>query len=144
MIKRYLGSEEERERVKDLLLKETEGWRKERLIVLKMGFSRFNTLEKIADATGRSVPTLQRWFSRYRKEGLDGLLTRGFKGRTHTYCDEEIQAYLLKGLECGRWNTVVQAQKELEARFDRKFKYHNVWYWIKKMRRGASDSLPRA
>lgn len=131
-MKRYLGSDEERERVKSLLLKEKEGWRKERLIALKMGLSSFNTLEQISEATGRSVPTIQRWLSRYRKEGLEALLRRDYKGRTHSYCDDEIQAYLLKGLQCARWNTVVQAQQELEVHFDRKFQYHNVWYWIKK------------
>ena len=131
-MRRYLGTDKEREQVKSLLLKEQEGWRKERLVALKMGMSACNSLKHISDATGRSVATIQRWFCCYRKEGLEGLLKRGFKGRTHTYCNEDIRAYLLKGLECGRWNTVVQAQRELEAHFHRTFTYHNVWNWIKK------------
>ena len=72
------------------------------------------------------------------------MLKRRFKGRTHTYSNEEITDYIADALESGRWNTVVQAQQELENHFDRKLHYHNVWYWVKKMRRGASGSSPRA
>lgn len=131
-MKRYLVDDKERERVKVLLLKETEGWRKERLIALKMGMSSFNSLDMIADVTGRSISTIQRWFKLYRREGLEALLERKYTGRTHTYCNEEIEAYLQNGLECARWNTVVQAKEDLETHFKRKFSYHNVWYWVKK------------
>lgn len=131
-MKRYLGTDEDREHVKKLLVSEGSGWRKERLIALNMGFSPDHSLGQIAEIIGRSIPTIQRWFDLYRQEGLSGVLQRHFKGRTHTYSNEEIMDYLARGLKANRWNTVVQAQQELEKHFDRKLQYHNVWYWIKK------------
>ncbi len=114
------------------LVSERSGWRKERLIALKMGFCPDNSLGQIAEVTGRSIPTIQRWFDQYRQEGLGAVLKRRFKGRTHTYSNEEIMEYIADALESGRWNTVVQAQQELENHFERKLHYHNVWYWVKK------------
>ena len=65
-----MGTDEDRQRVQQLLTEEKEGWRKERLIALKMGFGTENTLDEISEVTGRSVPTIQRWFSFYRQGGI--------------------------------------------------------------------------
>ncbi len=131
-MKRHMGTQEDIERVKGLLVKERSGWRKERLIALKMGFSPEDTLGDISEVTGRSIPTIQRWFDQYRREGLSSVLTRNFKGRTHGYGHEEVEAFLKKGLENARWNTAVQAQQDLEVHFKRSFSYSTVWYWLKK------------
>ena len=58
--------------------------------------------------------------------------------------NSKIEAYLLKGLENARWNTAEQARAELSLHFKRSFSYHQVWHWLKKMRRGISSPLPRA
>jgi len=39
------------------------------LIALKMGFCPDNSLGQIAEVTGRSIPTIQRWFDQYRQGG---------------------------------------------------------------------------
>ena len=46
-MRRYMGTDEDRERVKTLLNKEAVGWRKERLVALKMGFQPHHTIDEI-------------------------------------------------------------------------------------------------
>ena len=90
------------------------------------------SLDEISNTVGRGTATVQRWFSIYRKSSLDGLLKRGYgQGRPSTL-DEQIEGFLVEGLEQGKWNTAVQAQDALQKKFKRKFKYKTVWFWLKK------------
>lgn len=127
-----MGTQEDRARVKQLLKKRLEDWQRERLIALKMGFESQNSLNRISEVINRNPMTIQRWFARYRKEGLDGLLKRNFVGNNRKLCDDEIQAYILKALKDARWNTAVQAQEDLQKHFCRSFNYKSVWVWLKK------------
>lgn len=63
---------------------------------------------------------------------MPAALTCKFKGRSHSYGYEEVEAFLKKGLENAHWNTAVQAQQDLEVHFERSFSYSTVWYWLKK------------
>jgi transposase len=129
---RKLGSTEERQTIGERLKSEPEGWKKERLIAVKMGMDPNRTLEEISRTVNRGAATVQRWFAIYKQSGLKGLLKRGYgKGRPSTM-DESIQEFLSEGLKEGRWNTAKQTQDELEKQFKRKFKYKTVWYWLKK------------
>lgn len=127
-----MGTDEDRRRIVKLLRNEAVGWRKERLIALKMGFCAEHTVAEISAVVGRSVPTVQRWFDRYRRDGLEALLKRGHKGGVPTRRSAQIEAFLAQGLEVGRWNTAVQAQQDLERHVGRSFRYQTVWYWLKK------------
>lgn len=133
MRKRHLGTPEDRHHVRKLLKGADEGWRKERLIALKLGFSSENTLEDIAEVVCRDRATVQRWFRQFKQGGFNAVLKRNYtdQGRP-SGCTEEIEAYLLNGLEATRWNTVHQAQEDLERHFDQSFKYQAVWRWLKK------------
>lgn len=131
-MKRNMGTDTDRHRVKELLKKESQAWRKTRLLALKLGFSADNNIEHIADVLDCNRATVQRWFSQYRKDGLDALLTRQHKGRTSSKYDSDVRAFLNQGLEAGRWASAVQAQQDLEKHFKRKFNYKSVWYWLKK------------
>ena len=140
-----MGTDEDRERIKTLLNKESVGWRKERLVALKMGFQPHHTIDDIGAVVGRGKATIQRWFDKYRAEGLGAVLTRAYyKCGIKSGCDEEVEAFLLEGLKAARWNTAVQAGQELERHFGRSFAYKTVWRWLKKMRRGATSPSPRA
>jgi len=132
-MKRNLCNMKDGKRVNSLLRAEKEGWRKERLIALRMGFSSSNTLETISGILGRDKATIQRWFTLYRRSGLEGLLNRTHKGRPYKHYTESIQQYLKKGLEQGKWNTAVQAQQDLKEHFKGTFKYTTVWCWLKKL-----------
>ena len=59
-----MGTEEDRSEIAGRLRTEKQGWRRERLIALKMGFCPGNSVEA-------SAPTVQRWFAAYRKGGLE-------------------------------------------------------------------------
>lgn len=61
-MRRHMGTEEDRSRVRELLKSEKLGWNRDRLIALKMRFSPENSLEAIAETVGSSVSTVQRWF----------------------------------------------------------------------------------
>ena len=61
MAKRKLGTQADRDRVRLLLKKEQDGWRKDRLIALKLGFDPARRLDEIADTVGRDRSTYCRW-----------------------------------------------------------------------------------
>ena len=131
-MRRYMGTDEDRERIKKLLNKEAVGWRKERLVALKMGFQPHHSIDEIGAIVGRGKATIQRWFDKYRAAGLGAVLTRAYKGGIKSRCDKEVEAFLLNGLKVARWNTAVQAGQELERHFGRSFAYKTVWRWLKK------------
>ena len=133
MRRRNLGTPEDRHRVRSLLKDANEGWRKERLVALKLGFSAENTVDEIAEIVCRNRATIQRWFKQFRQGGFNAVLKRDYaeQGRP-SGCTEEIEAYLLDGLDATRWNTVHQAKEDLDRHFDQSFKYQAVWRWLKK------------
>jgi len=104
-----------REAINALLKKEQSGWLTTRLIALKMGLHSGNTLAHIAETVNVDVATLKRWFRACRQRGLEAVIHRGASTGRPNNCDEQVQAYLKKGLENARWNTAVQAQEGLEA-----------------------------
>lgn len=128
---RYMGTEEDRVKIKKRLKKRCEGWEQERLIALKMGFEPQNSLDAIGEVVGRHRITIQRWFDCYRKEGLQAVLRRKFSGGAKSRCHGEVREYLNTGLEAGCWNSAVQAQQALQERFGRSYAYLTVWRWLK-------------
>lgn len=127
-----MGTDSDRRRVQALLKTETEGWRMQRLIALKLGFDSGKSDAEIVEAVGRSKATLHRWFAHYREGGVDAVLQREYQGGQSKQRDDEVEAFLEQGLKAARWNTAVQAQRDLEAHFDRRFYYKTVWRWLKK------------
>ncbi|MET3870357.1 IS630 family transposase [Puniceicoccus vermicola] len=132
MRRRNLGDEADRQRIKVLLKGKNSGWRQARLIALQMGFNPENESSEIAEIVGVSKPTVNRWFKQYKEEGLDKVLTRGYGIGRPSGLDEEIEEYISKALDSGRWNTAKQAQEELQKHFGKAFGYQTVWTWLKK------------
>jgi len=128
-----MGEQADRRKINALLKGDNPGWKQTRLTVLKMALNPENTSKFIAESTGVGVASVNRWVSAYRRGGLDGALSRGTDNNHRPRTgDEEIIAYLEQGLENQRWNTLVEATRELEKHFRRKFKYKTVWVWAKK------------
>lgn len=132
MRRRRLGEPADRQKVKALLKKKNPGWMQTRLSALKMGFNPENSNEFIAEGLGVSESSVKRWFAAYREGGLDSVLSRDYGIGRPSNLDEQIESYLLKGLENARWNTAEQARQELEEHFEQRFKYKTVWRWLKK------------
>ena len=144
MRRRRLGEPADRQKVKALLKENNPGWKQTRLAALKMGFNSENTNAFIAESLGVSEPSVKRWFAAFRQGGLEAVLERKTSTGRPSDLNEEIELYLMKGLENARWNTAGQARDELEKHFEQRFKYKTVWVWLKKMRGGATSSPPRA
>ena len=128
---RYIGTNEDRKHIKRLLNKETVGWRKERLVALNMGFKPDHSISQIGGVLGRGPATIQRWFDKYRAQGIEGVLNRAYKRKIKNGCNGQVEAFLMAGLKKKRWNTVVQATAELEEYMGRSFAYKTVWRWLK-------------
>ena len=140
---RYIGTKEDRAKIKELLTKRCKVWEHERLMALKMGFEKHNSLKKIAETVGRHPITIHRWFNCYRKAGLKGLLKRKFAGGYYkNRCCGKVKAYLSAGLKAKRWKSAVQAQQALQQYFGRKFNYITVWRWLKNCDGGVSVRRP--
>ena len=92
-----------------------------RLSAMKMGFNAKKSNAFIAESLGVSERTVARWFTSFRKGGLDAILERGYGIGRPSDMDEEVEAYLLNGLE--------HAREELSQHFERNFKYATVWYF---------------
>lgn len=132
MKRKPLGEEADRQQIKTLLKEDNPGWKQTRLTALMMGFSSSNSLKFIAESIGVSEPTVKRWFAAFRQGGIQAALHRGYGiGRPSTL-DDELKAYLYKGLQNSRWNTAEQARQELQKRFNRTLTYATVWNWLKK------------
>ena len=132
MRRRRLGEPADRQKVKVLLKENNPGWKQTRLTALKMGFNSQNSNAFIAESLGVSEPSVKRWFATFRKAGIEAVLERKYSSGRPSDLNEEIESYLLKGLEKGRWNTAGQARGELEKHFEQRFKYKTVWVWLKK------------
>ncbi|MGB0414625.1 MAG: helix-turn-helix domain-containing protein, partial [Coraliomargarita sp.] len=78
MRRRTLGEPADRQQVKALLKKNNPGWMQTRLSALKMGFSAENSNAFIAESLGVSERSVARWFTSFRKGGLDAVLERGY------------------------------------------------------------------
>jgi transposase len=132
MRRRRLGEPADRQKVKALLKENNPGWKQTRLTALKMGFNSENSNAFIAESLGVSEASVKRWFAAFRAGGIEAALDRKYGIGRPTGLNEEIEAYLITGLENARWNTAAQARDELEKHFKRRFKYHRVWHWLKK------------
>ena len=60
-----------------LMKKEKSGWKRERLLAVKLGLEGEWNLEEIARAVGRTRTQVQIWFDPFRAGGLAALLHRG-------------------------------------------------------------------
>jgi transposase len=89
--------------VLDRLKKEPPGWKRERLLAVKLGLEGEQSLDEIAIAVGHARSTIQKWFDLYRKSGIEGLLSlhRG-KGPQSRLSQEAADA-LQAGLKAGKW-----------------------------------------
>ena len=132
MRRRRLGEPADRQKVKVLLKENNPGWKQTRLVALKMGFNGENSNAFIAESLGVSEPSVKRWFARFREGGIEAVLERKCSPGRPSNLNEEVEAYLMKGLEKARWNTAGQARDELEKHFEQRFKYKTVWVWLKK------------
>ena len=128
--------------VLERLKREPAGWRRERLLAVKLGLEGQLTLEEIAAHLGRARSCVQRWLERFRQDGLEGLLHRpaGGKGPASQLPPELAQA-LNQKLEAGNFRRAADAQRWLLEEGGLSVKLATVYKYLKKA--GARLKVPR-
>lgn len=124
--------------------KEPDGWRKNRLLAVKLAAKGEFTSDEIADLCGVSRTHIYKWFRIAREGGLDALLEREKPGPKEGSCRgiaAEVLDELEKKLKANDFVTVVHAQRWLEQKDGVKRPYNTVWVWLKKF--GGVLLVPR-
>ena len=126
--------------------REPDGWRKTRLLAVKLAARGESTSAQIADLCGIARGHLFVWLSIVRERGLDGLLERGKPGPREGTC-RGVKAKVieqLKGkLEAHEFANAQQARRWLQKAHGIERPYASVWNWLKKERRSAEGAAPQ-
>lgn len=113
--RRPLDVKGESEKVHALLKKEPAGWKRERLLAVKLGLEGNLSLDEIGKHVGRVRSAIQRWFDAYREGGVEGLLTRKkATGGREGQITEQIEEQIREKLRLGEWRTGKEAEKWLK------------------------------
>ena len=114
------------------LKKEPPGWRRERLLAIKLGLEGEQTLAQIASGVGHARSTVQEWFDLYRAGGIDALLSlhRG-KGPASRLLPAAAAA-VRAGLEAGRWRTAAQVRGFLAQEHGLEASRSSTYYYLGK------------
>lgn len=125
-----------------LLKEERPGWRRERLLAVKMGLDGDKTLREIASAIDRGFTTVREWLDAFREGGVELLLTKDKpKGGCAPFLSGAVLSELEKGLEEGRWRTAPQIQRWLVEEHKIEMACSSVYNYLGKL--GARLRVPR-
>ncbi|MBB5036438.1 IS630 family transposase [Prosthecobacter dejongeii] len=114
--------------------REKVGWRRERLLAVKLGLEGKLSSKAIAAQLGHSQTTITSWFNLYRKKGIEGLLEQKQRGQGFApELDESQMQELAVELEKGRWRTAKEAYAWLKERFNVKFGLPQTYRYLKKL-----------
>jgi transposase len=117
--------------------KEPDGWRKNRLLAIKLAARGESTSAEIADLCGVARGHLFKWIKAVREGGLEALLAREKPGPKEGSCrgiTPEVLAELEAKLRANEFVTAVHAQRWLEQAHGIKRPYNTVWLWLKKLK----------
>lgn len=121
--------------------KEKPGWRKERLLSIKLGLEGKHTNKQIASIVGCHADTINNWFKLFRLGGIAKLLIKDKGiGRAPALTVEEMKLFKAE-LEKNQWRTGAQAYKWLQETFKVTFHPNNVYKYLKKL--NARMKVPR-
>jgi transposase len=123
---------------------EPDGWRKRRLLAVKLAAHGEHTSAEIADICGIARGHLFVWLKIVREKGLDALLERGKPGPREGVCRgvaPEVLASLKARLEEGEFPSAQAARRWLKEEHGVERPYLSVWRWLKKS--GGVLRVPR-
>lgn len=124
-----------------LLKTEPAGWRRERLLAVKLGMENELNTEEISQALGRSQTTIYNWFAAFREGGLKKLLIKDSgKGFAGALTDKQMKD-LKKQLVEGKFRTGPQAYAWLQQKYGVTFHPINIYKYLKKL--GGRLKVPR-
>jgi transposase len=124
------------------LKREPAGWRRERLLAVKLGLEDQLDLEEIAAYLGRARSCIQGWLDRFRRGGLDALLAPPRRGQgPASPLSAELAQTLGRKLAAGAFRRAADAQRWLLEEGGLSVKLTTVYKYLKKA--GARLKVPR-
>ena len=124
--------------------KEPPGWRKDRLLVIKLASRGELTSGKIADLAGICVSQVFTLVRSVREQGLESIWEKSGGGRPEGWrkgIPEEVSAEFERKLEANEFTTLTAAQRWLKEEHGLDLHYNRIWYWAKKL--GGVLLVPR-
>ena len=143
-IKLKLGRPEVAARIDALHAREPDGWRKTRLLAVKLAARGEWTSAQIAEVCGIARGHLFVWLKIVRERGLDALLERRKPGPKEGVCrgvKPKVIAALQAKLAANEFTTAEQARRWLKKHHQVERPYLSVWRWLKKF--GGVLRVPR-
>jgi transposase len=123
---------------------EADGWRKRRLLAVKLAAKGEYTSEEVAELRGVSRAHLFVWLRRVREEGLEALLVRdkpGPREGTRRGVKPEVIRELGERLAAQKFASAEAARRWLKEKHGIERPYVTVWSWLKKS--GGVLRVPR-
>jgi transposase len=115
------------------LKSEPAGWRRERLLAVKLGLEGQLDLEEIAAHLGRARSCIQGWLDRFRCGGLDALLQPPKRGQgPASQLSPELAQALRQKLAAGEFRRAADAQRWLLEEGGLPVKLTTVYKYLKK------------
>ena len=124
--------------------RERTGWRRTRLLAVKLVARGEATSAEIADLCGVSRGRLFVWLNMLREKGLEALLERGQPGPKEGTCrgvPAKVLDQLRVKLEANEFANAEQARRWLKKAHGIERPYASVWNWLKKF--GGVLRVPR-
>jgi transposase len=121
-----------------------DGWRKTRLLAVKLAARGESTSAQIADLCGIARGHLFVWLKIVRERGLDALLERGKPGPQEGTCrgvEAKVIEQLKAKLQAHEFANAQQARRWLQKAHGIDRPYASVWNWLKKF--GGVLRVPR-
>lgn len=131
-------------RIDELHAREPEGWRKTRLLAVKLAARGESTAAQVADLCGIARGHVFVWLSIVRAHGLEALLERGKPGPKEGTCrglKTKVLEQLKGKLEAHEFANAEQARRWLKKAHGIERPYASVWNWLKKF--GGVLRVPR-
>lgn len=143
-IKLKLGMPEVAAQIDERHAREPDGWRKTRLLAVKLAARGESTSAQIADVCGIARGHLFVWLKVVRDRGVEALLERGKPGPKEGVC-RGVKAKVIEALqaklEANELTTAEQARRWLKKEHKVERPYISVWRWLKKL--GGVLRVPR-
>ena len=139
--RKKLDEKRQGRKVLERIKKETSGWKRERLVAIKMGLEGQRDLEEIAQTIGRARSTIQKWFDQYRQGGLEELLVRKKQPGAPVRLPAKAREELTKMLGASRWRTMNEARDWLSKKHGIKPSDSTMYRYLKKA--GGKLKVPR-
>ena len=133
-IKLKLGMPEVAARIDEMHAREPDGWRKTRLLAVKLAARGESTSAQVADLCGIARGHVFVWLRIVRERGLDALLERGRPGPKEGVCrgvKPKVIESLRSKLEANEFTTAEQARRWLKKEHKVDRPYLSVWRWLK-------------